>query len=87
MTGSLLQHLRRKGRPARAMKPFCSAGRGDVELLHRIQAGELKEDEINPYCFRAPVAPLVAAGGSGGRSNWARWRGGLIGRPGAAAGW
>src|SRR5260370_30608997 len=43
------------------MKPFCSGGRGDVELSHALQDGELNEDEINPYYFGEPLAPLVAA--------------------------
>ena len=43
------------------MKPFCSGGTADVEILHALQDGELIRDEINPFYFREPIAPLVAA--------------------------
>jgi dethiobiotin synthetase len=61
LTGLLLRHLRRHGCQALAMKPFCSGGRADVRLLHTIQGGELTLDEINPFFFDEPLAPLVAA--------------------------
>jgi dethiobiotin synthase len=44
-----------------AMKPFCSGGRGDAGILHDLQGGDLTLEEINPYYFGAPLAPLVAA--------------------------
>jgi len=61
LTGLLLQHLRRNGCHTLAMKPFCSGGRADVDLLRAIQEGELTTDEINPFYFYEPIAPLVAA--------------------------
>lgn len=61
LTAMLLHHLRQSGVHALAMKPFCSGDRTDVELLRRLQDGELQPDEINPFFFRDPVAPLVAA--------------------------
>jgi len=61
LTALLLQHLRSSGSSALAMKPFCSGGRDDVSLLSRLQEGELSGEEINPYYFQAPVAPLVGA--------------------------
>ncbi|HXT12896.1 MAG TPA: dethiobiotin synthase [Candidatus Angelobacter sp.] len=57
----LVYHLRKSGRHALAMKPFCSGGRGDVRLLRGMQDGELSEEEINPFYFPEPVAPLVSA--------------------------
>ena len=42
------------------MKPFCSGGRADVRLLRAMQDAELTEDEINPFYFPEPVAPLVS---------------------------
>jgi dethiobiotin synthetase len=60
-TGLLVRHLRESGVHALAMKPFCSGGRGDVKLLRAMQDGELTEDEINPFYFPQPVAPLVDA--------------------------
>jgi len=61
LTGLLLAHLRHRGRKALAIKPFCSGGRGDANLLRTLQDGELSLEEINPFFFPEPVAPLVAA--------------------------
>jgi dethiobiotin synthetase len=61
LTGLLLHHLRQSGCHALAMKPFCSGSRADAELLHAVQDGELTLDEINPFFFAEPLAPLVAA--------------------------
>jgi dethiobiotin synthetase len=59
-TGLLLHHLRTKGVHALAMKPFCSGGRGDVRLLRGMMDAELSEEEMNPFYFPEPVAPLVS---------------------------
>jgi dethiobiotin synthase len=61
LTALLLRHLRARGARAVAIKPFCSGGRADAELLHELQDGELTLDEINPFYFPEPVAPLVSA--------------------------
>jgi dethiobiotin synthetase len=61
LTALLLSHLRQAGARALAIKPFCSGGRGDAELLHTLQNGDLTLDQINPYYFPEPLAPLVAA--------------------------
>ncbi len=61
LTGLLLHHLRDAGTPALAMKPFCSGGTADVDLLQSLQPGELTTREMNPFYFSEPVAPLVAA--------------------------
>ena len=61
LTALLLEHLRSRGIRALAMKPFCSGGRDDVELLQALQRGELSDDEANPFFFSEPLAPLVAA--------------------------
>lgn len=60
LTGLLLRHLRDGGRHALAMKPFCSGGRADVKFLGALQDGELTADEINPFYFSEPVAPLIS---------------------------
>lgn len=57
----LIRHLRRTGRPSIALKPFCSGGREDAEALFRAQFGEIALDRINPWHFRAPLSPSVAA--------------------------
>ncbi|MEI7731310.1 MAG: dethiobiotin synthase [Verrucomicrobiota bacterium] len=60
LTALLLGYLRGRGRAALAVKPFCSGDRADVALLQQFQPGTLTEDEVNPWFFRQPVAPLVA---------------------------
>lgn len=61
LTASLLFHLRQTGVNALAMKPFCSGGTADVDLIQAIQGRIPSRDEINPYYFADPVSPLVAA--------------------------
>ena len=61
VTASLLHWMRRQGMDALAMKPFCSGSREDVRLLQAVQPGQLQDQEANPFFFREPVAPLVAA--------------------------
>jgi dethiobiotin synthetase len=61
LTCLLLHHLRQSGCHALAMKPFCSGSRADTEFLHSVQDGELTPDEITPFFFAEPLAPLVAA--------------------------
>ena len=61
LAAMLLQHLRRNGCNALAMKPFCSGGRGDARLLNRLQFQALSMDDMNPFCFQEPLAPGVAA--------------------------
>src|SRR6476469_2720446 len=61
LTGLLLCHLRARGARALALKPFCSGSRGDAQLLHDLQDGDLTLEEVNPFYFPEPVAPLVSA--------------------------
>jgi dethiobiotin synthetase len=61
LTALLLAHLRSTRKFAVAMKPFCSGSRGDARLLQSLQDGEPGINQINPFYFPEPVAPLVAA--------------------------
>jgi dethiobiotin synthetase len=61
LTALLLCHLRCHGSRSLALKPFCSGSRGDAQLLHKLQDGHLTLDEVNPFYFPEPVAPLVSA--------------------------
>ncbi len=61
LTALLLRHLRAQGRGALAMKPFCSGGRQDARLLRGLQKQCLTLGETNPFYFRRPLAPWVAA--------------------------
>lgn len=65
LTALLLLHLRRHGCHALATKPFCTGSRRDARILRAAQDGELALDEINPFHFDRPVAPLVAARATG----------------------
>lgn len=61
LTGLLLAHLRRRGVQAHAIKPFISGAWDDARLLAELQDNELTLDEISPFFFPEPVAPLVSA--------------------------
>jgi dethiobiotin synthetase len=61
LTGLLLHHLRQSGCHALAMKPFCSGSRADTRFLRAVQDCDLTLDEITPFYFSEPLAPLVAA--------------------------
>jgi len=61
LTASLLFHLRHTGVKALAMKPFCSGGTSDVDLIQAIQGSNPAREEVNPFYFAEPLAPLVAA--------------------------
>lgn len=60
LSALLVRHLRRQGTDALAMKPFATGGPADAVLLDRVQEGALAGSLLNPFGFRAPVAPLVA---------------------------
>jgi dethiobiotin synthetase len=61
LTALLLSHLRQTGVSALALKPFCSGGRADAQLLHSLQNDDLTLEQVNPFYFSEPLAPLVAA--------------------------
>jgi dethiobiotin synthetase len=61
LTALLLCHLRALGARALALKPFCSGSRADAQLIHDLQDGDLTLEEVNPFYFHEPVAPLVSA--------------------------
>jgi dethiobiotin synthetase len=44
-----------------ALKPLCSGGREDAQLLHAAADAKLKLDYVNPWHFRAPLSPALAA--------------------------
>jgi dethiobiotin synthetase len=61
LSALLTRFLRERGVHAVALKPICSGGRADARVLHAAMNGVLTLDEINPWHFRAPVAPQLAA--------------------------
>jgi dethiobiotin synthetase len=75
LTVLFLKFLRERGVNAAALKPICSGGRGDARKIFAAMDGAfevqrpkakgqrlaLSLDEINPWHFRAAIAPLLAA--------------------------
>jgi dethiobiotin synthetase len=61
LTLLLTQYLRGQGIRAAALKPVCSGGRDDARVLHAVLNGALTLAEVNPWHFRAPMAPWLAA--------------------------
>lgn len=53
--------LRQRGVRVAALKPICSGGRDDARLLHAAAGKVLPFEEVNPWHFRAALAPLLAA--------------------------
>jgi len=60
-TALLARHLHERGTRVAALKPICSGGRDDARALRAAMRDALTLDEINPWHFRAPLAPLLAA--------------------------
>jgi dethiobiotin synthetase len=61
LTALLTRFLRERGVNAAALKPICSSGRSDARKIFAAMNGALMLDEINPWHFRVPIAPLLAA--------------------------
>ena len=55
------RHLRERGFYVAALKPVCSGSRDDARRLRDAAGRVLLPDDVNPWHFRAPVAPLLAA--------------------------
>ena len=61
LTALLVKFLRERGVNAAALKSICSGGRDDARKIITAMDGALTLDEINPWHFRTPIAPLLAA--------------------------
>lgn len=61
LTAAFTRHLRATGLNAVALKPLCSGGRDDARALRSAAADALALDEVNPWHFRAALAPKLAA--------------------------
>jgi len=61
LTVLLVKFLRERGVNAAALKPVCSGNRDDARKFFAAMNGALSLNEINPWYFRAPIAPLLAA--------------------------
>lgn len=60
-TSALTRYLRVSGQSVLALKPLASGDRSDAEALFLAQDQRLSLDNINPWWFRAPLAPAIAA--------------------------
>ncbi len=67
LTSLLARRFAAKSIPFAAIKPLCSGGRDDAAILHALQRDRLSLDEINPWHFRQPVSPFIAARNAGVR--------------------
>jgi dethiobiotin synthetase len=61
LAGLMTGYLQDAGVSAVALKPVCAGDRGDARLLRTASGCSLTLDETNPWHFRAPLAPLLAA--------------------------
>ncbi|PAW81922.1 MAG: dethiobiotin synthase [Pedosphaera sp. Tous-C6FEB] len=61
VTAWLTRFARAQGINAVALKPMCSGGRDDAAALHAANDGVLTLTEVNPWHFRAALAPVLAA--------------------------
>ncbi len=61
LTALLARYLLERGIRVAALKPVCSGGRDDAQTIHAALNGALTLDEINPWHFRVPIAPVLAA--------------------------
>ena len=57
----LSRRLRARGFRVAGLKPICSGGRADALALQAAARSVLTTDEVNPWHFRAALAPLLAA--------------------------
>lgn len=61
LTALLARRARARGFSVAALKPVCSGGRDDALALHAALDSALALDEINPWHFGRPIAPVLAA--------------------------
>lgn len=61
LTALLARTLIDQGVRVAALKPVCSGGREDARRLQEAMGGSLPLEVINPWHFRAPIAPVLAA--------------------------
>jgi dethiobiotin synthetase len=61
LTALLARFLRGRGLNVAALKPVCSGNRADARKIFAALDSALTLNEINPWHFRSPVAPLLAA--------------------------
>ena len=58
-TGLFARYLMDAGVGVRAVKPFCSGGREDIEFLATVQGGVLGQEDLNFWYFDEPISPAA----------------------------
>jgi len=61
LTVLLARYLVAEAQPVKGMKPFASGDRKDARALRSALESRLSLAELNPWYFRRPLAPLLAA--------------------------
>lgn len=61
LTAILTRYLLDQGLRVLALKPLASGDRSDARLLHLAQYGKIPLNTINPWAFKAPLSPVIAA--------------------------
>ncbi len=69
----LTRHLRDRGMHVAALKPLCSGGRDERWRSGPQRVKVLALDEVNPWHFRAALAPVLAARLEAKQFDWWRW--------------
>jgi dethiobiotin synthetase len=70
LTSLVTRFLRAQGHAVAALKPVCSGGREDAIRLWEAAGKVLPLDRVNPWHFRAPIAPPLAARQSAQTLRW-----------------
>lgn len=60
LTALLLAHARARGMRVLALKPLCTGGREDAEVLSALQEGKWPLDFVNPWWSDVPLTPAIA---------------------------
>ena len=57
--GLFARYLMDEGVGVRAVKPFCSGGKADIEFLRAAQDGNLGQEDLNFWCSDEPISPAA----------------------------
>jgi dethiobiotin synthetase len=60
LTALGLCYFQAGGKRVRAFKPFCSGSWNDADLLRQLHKPPLPREQVSPWFFNEPVAPLIA---------------------------
>ena len=58
-SGLFARYLMDAGVGVRAVKPFCSGGKADIEFLRAAQDGNLGQEDLNFWYSDEPISPAA----------------------------